>query len=203
MSVNDEEFDQSIAKFRDEEAAVLHFQPNIERLLDSNFCRQIDAVIRRAGQKWERLQAVPGLADTLPTKRGVYMFVWRPAFKLHFDQPPSTEQCVWVLYVGKAGVEDGEHDTLRDRYKSGYSHYVGGDPSVLWDGTVPTTRPERLARYLTLRPLEYWYLLIEDVRDIPIIERKLIRLLAPPLNSHYGAKLKPVGKPQPAFEEPL
>jgi hypothetical protein len=50
--------------------------------------------------------------------------------------------------------------------------------------------------------LEYWYLLLDDARDIPVIERKLVSLLAPPLNIQHGPKLK-VGKPQPAFEEPI
>jgi hypothetical protein len=129
------------------------------------------------------------------------MFVWRPEFTLRFAAPPEIERLSWVLYVGKAGKQGGTTDTIKHRYIGEYSKYVGKDPSCLWDSNAPKDREDRLARYLTLRPLEYWFLIVEDLRDILILERKLIRLLRPPLNQQHGPRIRP-GKPVPAFEEP-
>lgn len=95
----------------------------------------------------------------------------------------------------------GKNDTIKHRYMTEYSKYVGKDPSCLWDSHAPRDREEKLARYLALRPLEYWFLQIPDVRDILILERKMIRMLRPPLNQQHGPKIRP-GKTVPAFEEP-
>jgi hypothetical protein len=104
-----------------------------------------------------------------------------------------------VLYIGKAGIEDGKFDTIKSRYSSEYSKYVGGDIGCLWDDKPAIEREQKLARYLTLRPLEYWFLPIPTTKDIPLLERKLVRLLKPPLNNqHSGPRIKP-GKTVPAF----
>jgi hypothetical protein len=46
--------------------------------------------------------------------------------------------------------------------------------------------------------LEYWYLTLDNVRDIELLEKRLIRMLRPPLNQQHGRRLRP-GKPVPAF----
>jgi hypothetical protein len=199
--MNDSEFIQLLHKFRDEPATSLLFQPAIELLIDDEFCKGVDKAIHDAGVKWERRTAVDGLGDSLPDERGLYMFVWRPQLMFRFDSMPATERLSWTLYIGKAGTEEGTQDTIRNRYRSEYRKYVGKDASCLWDQTTPVDREQRLARFLTLRPLEYWFLTMRNVRDILILERKLIRLLRPPLNQQHGVKIRP-GKTIPAFEEP-
>src|SRR5262249_51416484 len=125
-------------------------------------------------------------------------FVWRPRLALKFASAPLEERFCWVLYIGKAGEKDGVKDTIRDRYQSEYSKYVGQDATCLWDHSPAEKREQRLARFLTLRPLEYWFLTMTDFKDIEILEKKLIRMLCPPLNHQHGRKLRP-GKSVPAF----
>jgi hypothetical protein len=199
--VNDQEFTQLLHKFRDEPASTLQFQPSIEHLMDSQFCKGLDKILHTQGVKWERRKAVATLGASLPDEKGLYMFVWKPDLVFRFAAVPETEQPCWVLYVGKAGTEEGKSDTIKHRYLNEYCKYVGTDASCLWDSHAPLDREQKLARYLTLRPLEYWFLSIADVRDILVLERKLIRLLRPPLNRQHGPKIRP-GKTVPAFEEP-
>ena len=199
--MNEQEFAQRLHKFRDEPAPPLPFSPSIELLIDSEFCKGIDKAIHEAGVKWERCLAVEALGASLPAERGLYMFVWRPEMSFRFDSNPASERLSWALYVGKAGTENGTHDTIKHRYESEYRKYVGRDPSCLWDSAGADSRELKLARYLTLRPLEYWFLTMLSVRDIILLERKLIRLLRPPLNQQHGPKIRP-GKTVPAFEEP-
>lgn len=198
--MNDQEFTAALHKFRDESIThSLNFRPSLERLLDSHHCQQLGKIFHQTS-KWERRKAVEGLGPSLPDQRGVYMFVWRPDLLLPFaaGQP---EHLSWVLYIGKAGLDTGHKDTIQTRYVTEYGRFVGGDISALWDKHAPRERKERLERYLALRPLEYWFLLLDDTRDIHLLERKLIRMLAPPLNIHLsGPQLKP-GVPVPAFEE--
>ncbi len=198
--MNEQEFTKALHKFRDEPIAhPLDFRPSLERLMDSPHCQQISTIFHN-NAKWERRKAVEGLGGSLPDKRGVYMFVWRPELSLPFENG-SKEQLSWILYVGKAGVETGTHDTIRDRYLTEYRKFVGGDVTSLWEKSPANAREERLARYLTLRPLEYWFLLLEAPRDIQILERKLIRMLSPPLNKQMAGPRLKSGTPVPAFEE--
>lgn len=199
--MNEQEFALLMHKFRFEPATPLQFQPCIELLIDGDFCKGIDKIIHEAGTTWERRIAVESLGTSLPDERGLYMFVWRPELTFRFSAAPQTERPCWALYVGKAGTEDGTKDTIRQRYLSEYSKYVGRDASCLWDAKDAVERHDRLARYLTLRPLEYWFLPMLNVRDIGLLERKIIKLLNPPLNRQHGVKIKP-GKTVPAFEEP-
>ncbi len=199
--MTDHEFARLPDKFRDEPVAHLHFQPSIDLLVDGKFCKSIDETIHAAGVKWERKVAVDSLGSSLPDECGLYMFVWRPELIFRFSAAPAAERLSWALYVGKAGTQDGTRDTLRQRYLSEYSKYVGKDASCLWDTKPIEKREHKLARYLTLRPLEYWFLTMLEVRDIEVLERRLIRMLNPPLNSQHGVKIRP-GKPEPAFEEP-
>jgi hypothetical protein len=198
--MNDNEFAQTLHKFREEPIAhPLDFRPSIERLMDSHHCQELGRIFHRES-KWERRKAVEGLGSSLPESRGVYAFVWRPELFLPFETG-TIEHLSWVLYVGKAGVESGEHDTIRSRFLSEYRQFVGGDIACLWDKEVPREREDRLARYLTLRPLEYWFLLLEHPRDIQLLERKLIRMLSPPLNKQLTGPRLRTGVAVPAFEE--
>lgn len=197
--MNEQEFITLICKHRDEPACTLDFRPCIPKLIDSQLCRNLDRLMRQHGPKWERLTAVQTLHTSLPSTTGVYMFVWRPEIEFHVD-PGVKERISWIIYIGKAGIEGGTHDTIKSRYRSEYSKYVGRDASGLWRREAVKTREEKLSRFLTLRPLEYWFLPLEDacVHEIALIERQLIRLFCPPLNKHYGASLRS-GKREPAF----
>lgn len=200
--MNDDDFRDLVHKYRDEDAAALPFQPCIGLFLDDAFCKSIDKIVHSFdGAKWERRVAVSDLGPSLPDQRGLYVFVWKPSFAFRFDTEPFVQQFAWILYIGKAGIEGGEHDTIRRRYLSEYRKYVGGDPSVIWAQEQATKREDRLRTYLTLRPMEYWFLLLDHPPDIRVLERKLIRMFNPPLNQQHGIKMK-LGKPEPAFKEP-
>ena len=187
---NDEEFNLTLQKFRDIETHPIHFLPSVSRLIDGSHCQAISKVLHDIGAKWERALATPTLGESLPNERGIYMFVWCPKLVLEFDGPPHRFQPTWVLYVGKAGIEGGTHDTIRQRYVSEYAQYVGGDPGCLWDVPTADDRHARLSRYLSVRPLEHWSLPLKNVKEITNIERNLIRILNPPVNRQHGAKLR-------------
>ncbi|TWT50976.1 hypothetical protein Pla22_37200 [Rubripirellula amarantea] len=197
--MNDEEFISAVHRHRDEPAACLEFQPRIEKLVDFEHCRQICDFVHGFEAKWERHVATSSLHTTLPRERGVYMFVWRPPFEFAFD--PNGKECVnYILYVGKAGIENGTTDTIRDRYYSEYRKFVNCDPNTLWDRTADTTREQRLRKFLNLRPLEFWMLPLPliDAKEIELVERQLIRVFNPPINRTHGTRLRP-SKPEPAF----
>lgn len=195
--MNDEEFRRVLQKHREEPASPLQFEPCLELLMDNDYCQILSQSIFDTGASWERLRAVSSLATRIPDDPGVYMFVWSPEFTIRFAAPPEQAGFRWVLYVGRAGGLDGGTGTLRQRYANEYSKYVAQDPSRVWDSEAATTRTDRLKRYLTLRPLEYWYLPLKDPQEIQYLERRLIRLFGPPLN-HQGKRLR-LGKPTPAF----
>ena len=204
MPLSTQQFNQLFVKFRDETTHPISFEPSLERLMDSNECLILTDILHDAGLKWERKPATSTLWSMLPDERGLYMFVWCPVLVFHCANRDDTsvtdyEPLRWVLYVGKAGIEDGQSDTLKQRYKNGYSKYVGQDPSPLWNKrpTENTRREELLARYLTVRPLELWYLVLENESDIRMLEKRLIKTLNPPLNKQHGRRLIP-GKPEPA-----
>ncbi|MSO38006.1 MAG: hypothetical protein EXQ69_07120 [Acidimicrobiia bacterium] len=198
--MNDQEFNEALHKFSEESVThALHFRPSLERLMDTDHCQKLARIFHRTA-KWERANAVDTLGSSLPDARGVYMFVWRPALVLPFEAGPP-ERFSWVLYVGKAGREGGNDDTIKNRYLREYGRFVGGDVTALWNRDPPRYREERLARYLTLRPLEYWFLLLNDPQDIHLLERKLILMLSPPLNTQGKGPHLTAGAPIPAFEE--
>ncbi|RYZ90099.1 MAG: hypothetical protein EOP06_08345 [Proteobacteria bacterium] len=172
--------------------------------MDNEECKGLATILHGTSLKWERKVATSTLWTMLPQERGLYMFVWCPELMFCCENRLDTsatdiEYFRWILYVGKAGVEDGKSDTLKDRYKNGYAKYVGNDPSLLWKSQPGenTKRDALLSRYLTLRPLEFWYLTLEDTYDILTLEKKLIKTLNPPLNKQHGKRLIP-GKPEPA-----
>jgi len=187
---NDEEYNLALAKYRDIETQPMHFLPSVSRLIDVQHCQTISKWLRDLGVKWERAQATATLGDSLPDERGLYMFVWCPKLTLEFEGPPHKYQPTWVLYVGKAGIEGGTHDTIKHRYVSEYSKHVGSNPNGLWDASDGDDRQARLNRYLSVRPLEHWHLVLSTVKDIDHLERTLIKIFNPPVNRQHGAKLR-------------
>jgi hypothetical protein len=194
--MNDGDFQQLIRARRDEPAVPLHFAPCIERLVDRDLCESVLRITQTLGVCWERYMAHDTLDSQLPAERGVYMFVWRPGISFSFT---ATQQQTlpWILYVGKAGTSEGVADTLPARYKT-YRRYIGKSPVLLWNRIPPRTREERLARYLTLRPLEYWFITMKEVSEISRLEKHLIKLFRPPINDHHARCLRP-GRATPAF----
>jgi hypothetical protein len=194
--MNDGDFQQLIRARRDEPAHLLQFAPCVERLLDGDLCESVVRIMQSLGVCWERYPAHDALDSQLPDERGVYMFVWRPRIAFAFST--SYQQSLpWILYVGKAGTAGGVADTLPVRYRT-YRRYIGKSPSSLWDRIPPKTREERLSRYLTLRPLEYWFVTVEELDEIRRLEKHLIKLFRPPINDQHARCLRP-GRARPAF----
>lgn len=189
---NDEEYKLALEKFRDVEPTPLHFLPSVDRLIDIVHCEAISKLLREGGARWECAPATRTLGDSLPAERGLYMFVWCPPLTLEMESPRSKYRPSWVLYVGKAGVEGGTHDTIQQRYVSEYSKYVGSDPNCLWDKPTTDDRHARLGRYLSLRPLEHWFLPLKNPKEITHLERSLIRIFNPPVNRQHGARLRAI-----------
>jgi hypothetical protein len=107
----------------------------------------------------------------------------------------------WVLYVGRAGNHE-RAGSLRQRYRDEYQRYLGGHPEVLWNVDKPTSRPDRLKKYLTIYPLEYWFCSIDDHKVIGNLEDRLIKLFSPPLNDKSRLRLKPlISQQKPAFRK--
>lgn len=197
--MNEYELNQTIHKHRDELASTLEFSPRIEKLVDLEHCQQIQKFVHGQGIKWERRPALASLGHSLPNERGLYMFVWTPKFAFEFDT--GTKEAVnWILYVGKAGITDGKCDTIKNRYMSEYRHYVGCNPSSLWESVIVENREQRLKKYLNLWPLHFWYMPLSSAtnQDIELAERQLIRLFNPPLNITHTRRLRP-SKSEPAF----
>jgi hypothetical protein len=200
MMLNDDEFRRVVSRYRDTPACSLYFAPALGKFLDKSLVDAIQDEFRGNGLKWERRNATPSLATQLPRDRGIYMFVWTPGPVFEFDSGSHHHHTAWILYIGKAGVEGGASDTFQDRYRQAYQRYVGGDPSVVWADDPPRSgREDQLRRYLTLRPLQYWYLPLSDVRYIPILEKRLVQLFRPPLNTQHGGIRARLGKPSPAW----
>lgn len=200
MPLNDNEFLRIVERYRDEPTPALFFSPALEKFLDPSCIGAIQAEFKSNDYKWERRNATASLASQLPRQRGIYMFVWCPGPVFEFDTGVHSHHVNWVLYIGKAGVEGGASDTFQDRYRQAYQRYIGGDPSQLWTAEAPNlTRERRLERYLALRPLQYWYLPITDTAYIPILEKRLVQLFRPPLNTHHSGLRARIGKPSPAW----
>ena len=135
--------------------------------------------------------------EMIPDEPGLYMFVWRPYFR--FDVAAGRNiDLEQVLYLGQAGAGKYKQATLRSRYKSGYSKYFPGDPARLWEEHEVIQRHGRLQRYLALRPLEFWFTVIQDRDQIALLEDRLLQLLNPPINQDRRPKLVR-GNARPAF----
>lgn len=148
---------------------------------------------------WENMRATPTLGNHIPLRTGLYMFVYRS--QIDFVMADGTSHIpTWILYVGRAGSANSDR-TLRDRYKSEYCKYIGGNLEQLWAAEKPRTRSELLQRYLSIWPLEYWWLVVEDRGKIESLEKRLIKLFSPPLNKQERLKAN-FGSVKPAFRTP-
>jgi hypothetical protein len=170
-------------------------------LMDSVRCQELTKLLAEVADAWETKWAMPNLWQQLPKSPGLYMFVWAPEldFAMAKHNVPST-RFRWALYVGKAGDVHGQ-GTLQARYHADYAKHTQRDPEALWTNSEPANRTERLQHYLRLRPLEYWWAVVEDRKRIQTLERQLIRMLNPPVNRQgaRGRTLRSVGKGQPAW----
>lgn len=183
----------------DDEWATIAFRPPLLRLLDVDHCDVVSKALMAAGE-WEIRTAVPDLQ--LPTSPGLYVFVWHPTMALMAAQAPRERTFPFILYLGRTGAGTSQN-TLASRYKHVYSKYLSGDPAELFSREQPADRAARLSRYLRLRPLEFWYLEIADQNKIAQLEKRLIKILAPPLNSQHNPSRIAVrgGRAVPAFQE--
>jgi hypothetical protein len=188
---------RAIALHREDPSPSLPFALPIDRLMDDAYCQNIGGALAAAGSDWMSKKATKELWRQLPEKPGLYMFVWTPCLSMSLEREPANRHCFrWVLYIGKTG--DSGAMTLRQRYKGGYAKYMERDPEALWDRNEPKGRPARLARYLRIQPLEYWYIVINDRPKIAHLEKRLVALLNPPLNRTGLPKLQ-VNRPEKAF----
>lgn len=149
---------------------------------DTEYCKLLDEKLKLlAPDGFESRRATHTLADSIPNAPGIYLFVWSPSFYLRSAAARTPDLSFdTVIYVGKAGSEDSK-GTLKSRYKSEYSRYVGQDADRLWQESVDK-RTELLTKWLNLEPLYLWYAVIEDRSSINKVERDLINLLNPMIN---------------------
>ena len=186
----------ALARHREQPSIGLGMSLPINWQIDSDLSAALGKDLANTGASWEVRRATPSLWQTIPFKSGLYMFVYRSHLKMGLADG-GFHQATWVLYVGRAGSSDSAR-TLKDRYRSEYCKYVGGDPENLWSEEPLTNRADVLRRYLSIWPLEYWFLVVEDRAGIPHLEDRLIKLFAPPLNRNGLLRLRR-GEPQPAF----
>jgi hypothetical protein len=193
---------QAIALNRDDTSVTLTFTPCLIKLIDDIQCGALSEMLSEIGSEWEIRAAQPDLYYQLPMQAGLYMFVWNPALRFTAAVTPRERRFPWVLYIGQAGANSSSN-TLRSRYKSEYAKLLNGDPGELFSRHMPTNRDERMSRYLRLRPLEYWWKEIADQSVIWKLERALVAMLQPPLNSQHNRGRIPVrrGTPTNAFRE--
>ena len=192
-----DEIAELVLRHRDSDSPVIEVEWALLRLLDKNHCSMLEKDLGTRACPWEVHLATERLWEMLPSKPGLYMFVWRPPFRFEVAEGRRPGDVHQVLYIGQAGAGDGATTTLRERYKS-YSRYLRGSPERLWGQGEPITRPKRLERYLTLRPLEYWFAVVEDRGQIALLEDRLLQLLNPPVNRERRPKLI-ARTPRPAF----
>lgn len=186
---------QTLARHREDPPQGMGLTLPIHHQMDQDFCGAVSADLSKHCGAWEKRLATPDLWKQLPAESGVYMFVF--ASKLVFQTATASFSPTWVLYVGRAGNATSNR-TIRDRYQGEYCKYIGKDPEILWSTNAPTCREERMARFLTIYPLQYWFTTIADRSQIPNIEDRLIKLLAPTLNERQQPRLRPQA-PQTAF----
>ena len=193
---------EAIALHRDDISATVSFTPCLIKLLDNTYCGMVSEMLNEVGLEWEIRVAQPDLYHQLPMRPGLYMFVWNPEFELTAAIEPKGRSFPWILYIGQAGAGKS-NNTLRSRYKNEYAKLLNGDPENLFAREVPVDREERMSRYLRLRPLEYWWKEIGDHSRISKLERTLVRLFRPPLNSQHSRGRIPVkrGISIDAFQE--
>ena len=166
-------------------------------LLDRARCRMIQMLIEKASQgSWEVLPATSASVASVPPSPGVYMFVWHPTLTFCRSDPHADQTLRFILYVGKTGGSTSKA-TLKSRFKD-YRQYFGSSPESLWSGAALTNRRSRLRCFLSLEPLEYWFLACNSTSHIDEIEARLQSVLNPPINKKREPILR-VGSSRSAF----
>ena len=188
-----------LARHREDPSIALAFEFAIYWQMDQDIGATLGKDLRNLCSKWEVRRAIPSLWTSLPSCSGLYMFVYRTPLSFECANDAMVEPR-WVLYVGRAGNRD-KPGSLKQRYREEYHRYVGGHPEALWNSEKPDTRADRLKKYLTIYPLEYWFCSVNDHRDVVALEDRLIKLFSPPLNDKSRLRLKPLkSQQQPAFK---
>lgn len=185
----------AIALHRDSRTHAPTFNLPLIPPIDEDHCSAWGRQLAKVASKWERRKATPDLWHQIPARPGLYFFVWRIPVEFSMDDHPN--HCFrFLLYCGQAGAGDSKN-TLRDRYKNEYSVYLKGDPENLFSASSPMRRKELLGRWLLLHPLEYWWAEVDDKSKLADLEKELIRILAPPLNTQHNQLT--VAARRPAF----
>lgn len=150
--------------------------------------RQVSEMLENLGS-WERLRARPSAVREIPKKPGIYMFVWCPPFRLKFADPIKVSNdnqtnayfiTRYVVYVGQAGGGGGQGN-LCARFKGEYARALeDASPKELFSREEARSRKDKLKRYLSLEPLEYWFMVVEDTDSLKALERSLQQFLNPP-----------------------
>lgn len=192
-----DELARLVVRYRDSPSPMLQVEWALLRLLDATHCSMLQNDLHEHASQWEVCAATGDLWKMLPDRPGLYMFVWRPPFGFQVAEGRRSGDLYQVLYVGQAGAGHGTTSTLRDRYKT-YTRHIGGSADLLWQRDEPISRASRLDRYLKLRPLEYWFTVVEDRAQIKLLEDRLLQLLNPPVNRDRRPRLVR-GEPRPAF----
>lgn len=187
-----------LARHREDPPPSLDFSLAIHHQLDQEFCTAVTEMLGENGASWEKLRATPTLWNQIPAECGLYMFVFESSLALEAED--TAFRPAWVLYVGRAGSAESTR-TLKDRYKEEYSKYVSGSAENLWASEYPRTRAQKLSKYLTMFPLQYWFATIQNRAAIPDLEDRLIKLLSPPLNTHQQPRVRRHAE-EPAFRSP-
>lgn len=173
-------FDRLVLVNRYNEPEPLKLSLPLGQLLDKAWCTQMSRSVMTQFE-WTICEATNSLADQLPEKSGLYMFVWRIPFPF-----PSTKLGKhffrMIVYIGQAGAQNSGN-TLQQRYRQEYASIVGQNPDAIWQTESPT-RKDRLKRALNLRDLEFWY--HDSVPGTSLLlefERTLIDLFRPTANT--------------------
>lgn len=155
-------------------------------LLDQKYCTSVAKMLTGAGVRWSIRRATPSLQSFLPRLPGLYMFVWRPWLRF-LASDGNAKSFPVILYVGQTGGE-GSANTIRSRYTE-YARLIPSKGTEV-PQAAQSLRAERLARYLGLSELEFWYATPDDATLIPELENRIINLMTPPLN-HQRPKVRP------------
>jgi len=191
-------FVNALRNHADLRSPMLTLDLPVGRLADPEVCAHTESLLEQHVPGGLEKRQATGNANVIPAKSGIYMFVWVTCL-----DGLKTQESSWprlmdrvVLYVGQAGGGSSKQ-TLRSRFKSEYEKFIRGDPGDFWVNGG-TRREELLKKWLVIRPLEYWFAVIDDQNAIPRIEDNLIALLAPPLNNNGRPRLRQV-RTTPAF----
>jgi hypothetical protein len=181
-------------------APALNISLPVEILCDVDHCVAISERLKNIKSTWERVPAISGIGENLPDSAGLYMFVWVPDFSFVLASDEKSHNFNHVIYIGKTGG-NGSQNTLRSRYNSEYRKYVDGSPAALWDIDEKKSRDILLQKYLTLYPLEYWYLEFsnDEKNEIDNLEGLLLKIIHPPCNLQKSKIRLTKGPACPAF----